>query len=251
MHGGAFANPINGLARTIAEMHDADGRVTLEGFYDDVVPVTDAERGAWASLPFDEAAYAASLGVERLGGGEAGRGVLERLWARPTLDCNGIVGGYTAAGSKTIIPAGASAKISMRLVPRQDPERIVSALRRFVASHTPAGLASSVQVNALARPVLVAPDSPAMAAARAAVAEAFGREPVMIRAGASVPVTECIQRLLGVDPLMMGCSLPDDRVHAPNEKYAVDMFRGTAVAAAALMNNLASAAKAAPGGSGP
>jgi acetylornithine deacetylase/succinyl-diaminopimelate desuccinylase-like protein len=162
MHGGAVANPINGLARMIAGMHDANGRVTLEGFYDGVVCVTDAEREAWAALPFDEPAYAASLGVEQLGGGEAGRGVLERLWARPTLDCNGIVGGYTAPGSKTIIPAAASAKISMRLVPRQDPERIVSALRRFVASHTPAGLASSVQVNALARPVLVPPDSPAI-----------------------------------------------------------------------------------------
>ncbi len=256
VYGGVVANPLNGLARLLAAMHDDDGRVTIDGFYDDVLDITDDERRRWASLPLDEAAWREQLGLEALGGGERGYSVLERAWARPTLDCNGIVGGYTGAGSKTIIPAEASAKVSMRLVPRQEPRRIVAAFREFVAAHTPAGLRAAVKVNATARPVIVARDSAAMTAARAALREAFidaGRTPAardvaMIRCGASVPVTEVLQRVLGMEPVLLGCSRPDDNIHSPNEKYALEMLWGTAEAAAAMMGHLARPALArAPG----
>lgn len=238
VHGGAVANPINALARLVGQMHDDDGRITLPGFYDDVAPVRQQELEAWRQLPFDEGAYAAGMGLDALGGGERGRGVLERRWARPTLDANGIFGGYTDEGAKTIIPARATVKISTRLVPHQAPERIVTAFESFVAERTPPGLRSSVHVHAGARPVLLNPDSPAMAAGAAALAEAFGRPPVLIRSGASVPITEMIQRLLGLDTVLMGFGLPEDRIHSPNEKFDLAQLYGGSVAAAAFLGNL-------------
>ena len=238
-YGGEVANPINGLAAMIAACHDADGRVAIPGFYDDVVPLTDQERAAWRALPIDEAADAAAVGVRVLAGGERGLPPLERRWARPTLDANGIVGGYVGPGAKTIIPARASAKISMRLVPNQDPHAIARAFAEFVSAVTPPGLGADVQVRATARPVLLSTDTPAMAAGRAAMAEAFGREPAMIRCGASVPAVELIQRLLGTEAVLLGFSLPDDNVHAPNERFGLDQFRRGAIAAAAFMGNLA------------
>ncbi|MBS3733649.1 MAG: dipeptidase [Phycisphaerae bacterium] len=239
LHGGAAANPADALARLVAALHDETGTVTLDGFYDAVRPVTDAERAAWRELPFDEAAYAASLGVSALGGGEAGRGVLERLWARPTLDANGLVAGYTGEGAKTIIPSRATAKVSCRLVPDQDPQQVVAAFRDFVAARTPEGLTADVRVHATARPFLVPLDEPVLRAGREALQEAFGCPPAMIRCGASIPVAECIQRTLDLPTALLGCTLPDDNPHAPNEKYALAMLRGTAAAIAALMGNLA------------
>ncbi len=239
VHGGAVANPANALAKMVAQMHDTDGRVTIPGFYDDVLPLDPAERDAWEALPFDESAYAADLKLDALGGGEAGYSVLERLWARPTLDCNGIVGGYTAPGAKTIIPAQASAKISMRLVADQRPERIVEGFRRFVAERTPPGVTADVRVAAEARPVVLATDSPAMTAGKDACAEAFGREPAFIRCGASVPVTELIQRVLHMDAVLLGFGLPSDRPHSPNERFRLDHFHRGALAAAAFLQNMA------------
>jgi len=238
LHGGAVVNPLNALAAMIAGLHDADGRVALAGYYDDVLPATDAERAAWAALPFDEGAYAASLGTSPAGG-ERGLGVLERRWARPTLDCNGIVGGYGGEGSKTVIPATATAKISMRLVPHQRPEKVLASFRRYVDERTPRGVRAAVRVSAEARPVLVGPDTPAVGAARDALAEAFDADAAMVRNGASVPVTELIQRVLGIDPILMGLGLPDDNLHAPNERFGLQQFHRGAVAAAALMHNLA------------
>ncbi|MBL7132510.1 MAG: dipeptidase [Phycisphaerae bacterium] len=237
-YGGLVRNPANALAAMVASMHDADGRVTVEGFYDDVVAVTDDERRMWRSLPFEEEQLAASLGVEALAGGEDGCAALVRRWARPTLDCNGIVGGYTQAGSKTIIPARASAKISMRLVANQDPEKVAEAFKRFVAARTPPGVRSEVAVSAKARPVVLSTDSPAMRAAKAAMAEAFGAEVALVRSGASVPVTELIQRLLGLDAVLMGFGLPDDGMHGPNERLKLDQLWRGSVASAALMHNL-------------
>ena len=238
LHGGPVVNPLNALARMIAAMHDEAGRVTLGGFYDDVLPLTEAEREAWAKLPFDESAYAATIGAD-LAGGEAGRSVLERRWARPTLDVNGIVGGYQGEGAKTVIPSAATAKISMRLVPDQRPGKVVEAFRKWVAENTPAGVRAEVKVGAEARPVLVPLESPAMAAAREALAEAFGGEVAMVRNGASVPITELIQRVLGVEPILMGFGLPDDNLHAPNEHFAVEQFERGTVASAAMLYNLA------------
>ena len=238
LHGGVVVNPLNALARMVAAMHDENGRVALPGFYDDVLPLDPAERALWDKLPFDEREYAAALGVEPVGG-ERGVDLLTRRWARPTLDCNGIVGGYQGEGSKTVIPARATAKISMRLVERQRPERVVECFKRFVAESTPAGVTASVKTFAEARPVLTPIDSPAVAAARAAMTEAFGGEVAMVRNGASVPITELFQRILGVDPILMGFGLPTDNLHAPNEHFELDQFYRGIVAAAAMMNNLA------------
>jgi len=243
LYGGLLANPINALAKMIAAMHDGNGRVTIPGFYDDVLPLGADERKAWAELPFDEARTAADLGVEVLAGGEKGLAPLERNWARPTLDCNGVVGGYTGPGAKTVIPAEASAKISMRLVPDQRPESIVAGFGEFVSANTPPGMSAAVRVHAQSRPVLLNKDSPAIAASRRALSEAFGGPCALIRCGASVPVTELIQRLLGLDAALMGFGLPHDRLHSPNERFALRQFYGGAVASAALMQNLAEASQ--------
>ncbi|MCE5278672.1 MAG: dipeptidase [Planctomycetaceae bacterium] len=239
-YGGAAANPVNALTAMIASLHDASGRVTLKGFYDDVLPLTDAERRAWETLPFDESAMATFLGVRdgRLGGGEKNLPALQRLWARPTLDCNGIVGGYTGKGSKTIIPARASAKFSMRLVANQNPWKIEQALAEFVAANTPPGLASDLVFHASSRPVMLATQSPSMTAAQAAVSEAFGKSPVLIRCGASVPVTELIQRVLGLDAVLMGFGLPEDNLHSPNEHFKLDQLYRGSIASAALLEHL-------------
>jgi len=238
LNGGAVTNPVNALARLVAGMHDGNGRVTLPGFYDDVLSLTDAERAQWEALGFDEAQYAQGLGVEALGGGEAGLSVLERRWSRPTLDANGFVGGYTGVGAKTIIPAEASAKISMRLVPNQDPDRVVEGFRQYVAANTPPGIRADVKLSAGARPVMIAPHSPAMEAGKVAMAEAFGRDAAMVRCGASVPITELFQRLLALDAVLMGFGLPGDNLHSPNEHYRLEQFYGGAVASAAMMCNI-------------
>ncbi|MFP4435409.1 MAG: dipeptidase [Phycisphaerae bacterium] len=241
VNGGGPANPVNALAALVGGMHDADGRVTLPGFYDDVAELTDAERAEWAALPFDEGEYAEAMGVTELGGGEKGYTALERRWGRPTLDCNGIVGGYTGPGDKTIIPSSASAKLSMRLVPDQDPARVFAGLERYVRENTPPGVEASVELHAGARAVMLATDSPAMRAARTACQEAFGRWPALIRCGASVPVTEVFQRLLGLDAVMLGLGLPDDNIHSPNERFKLSQLLGGAAASAALLGELGQA----------
>jgi len=238
IHGGAPANPINVLAAMIAEMHDARGAVAIPGFYDDVLELSPQERREWQALPFDEAAYGASLGLDALGGGEAGYPVLERRWSRPSLDCNGIVGGYGGRGTKTIIPASATVKISMRLVCNQDPDRIITGFAAFVEGHRRPGTAVEFSVQSKSRPVLLNRSSPAMTAAVAAMEEAFGRRAAMIRCGASVPVTEVFQRLGGLDAVLMGFGLPDDNLHAPNERFRLDQLWRGAVASAAMMRYL-------------
>jgi len=238
IHGGAVVNPLNALCRMIAAMHDDRGRVALPGFYDDVLELSEPERESWEKLPFNPDRYAADLGTQPAGG-EQGLGLLERRWARPTLDCNGIVGGYQHAGSKTVIPAAATAKISMRLVPNQRPRKIVEALRQFIGDNTPPGVRASLKVSAEARPVLICPDGPAIGCAKEALKEAFGAETAMVRNGASVPITELIQRLLKIDPILMGLGLPDDNLHAPNERFRLDQFHHGIVAAASLLGRLA------------
>jgi acetylornithine deacetylase/succinyl-diaminopimelate desuccinylase-like protein len=239
MHGGAVANPINALARMIAEMHDADGRVTVPGFYDDVLALEEAERAEWRKLPFNADEYAAGLGLDELGGGEKALDPLQRRWARPTLDCNGIFGGHLGAGAKTIIPSSATAKITTRLVPHQDPKRIAEGFRQFLAKHTPPGTKATMSVSAGARPVLVARDSAAVDAAKAAIRYAFGREPIPVRCGATVPATELIQRLLGLDPALVGFGLPDDHGHGPNEHFHLKQLWRASLTSAAFMQRLA------------
>ena len=241
-HGGAVRNPLNALCRMVAQMHDDNGRVTIPGFYDDVAPLDGAERKRWAALPMDEKAYAREVGAEPTGG-EAGLSVLERRWARPTLDCNGLTGGHQGAGSKTVLPAKASAKISMRLVHNQRPEKVLEGFQQFVREHTPYGIRATVTVSAGALPVMVPPDSPAIQAASAALREGFGKDVALIRNGASVPITELFQRVLGIDPVLMGFGLPDDRLHAPNERMRLGQFYGGIVASAAMLCNLAGKGK--------
>jgi acetylornithine deacetylase/succinyl-diaminopimelate desuccinylase-like protein len=202
-----------------------------------VLEVADAEREAWKALPFDPRRYAADVGAEPLGG-ERGRNLLERLWARPTLDCNGIVGGYQGEGAKTVIASSATAKISMRLVPNQRPEKVVECFRRYVAGNTPPGVRAEVKVSAQARPVLMARDGAGIAACRRALKEAFGAEPALVRNGASVPITELIQRVLKADPLVVGFGLPDDNLHAPNEHFRLEQFHGAMATSAALLHDL-------------
>jgi len=238
-HGGAVRNPLNVLAGLVAALHDDRGRVTIPGFYDRVLEPSQQERAEWAKLPFDEAAYAASLGLEALTGGEQGWAALERRWARPTLDCNGMIGGYTGPGAKTIIPASARAKLSMRLVSRQNPREIVANLDVFLHRLCPPGVTVEVQLLSQADPVLLATDSPATHAARESLLEAFGHPPAMIRCGASVPVTELVQRLLGLDAVLMGFGLPSDNLHGPNEHLRLEQLWGGSLAAAAFMHNLA------------
>ena len=239
LYGGAVTNPTNALAKMVAAMHDDAGKVTLPGFYDDVIELTDVERDEWAGLPFDESEYAASIGVSALGGGEKGLSVLERQWARPTLDCNGIVGGYIEAGAKTIIPAQATAKISMRLVPGQNPEKILASFDEFVAANTPNGVTAEVKPHATAKPLMLDRNSPAIQAGCAAMQEAFGGEVSLIRCGASVPVVELIQRILGVETAMLGFGLPSDNLHSPNEHFRLEQLYGGSIATAAFMGNLA------------
>jgi acetylornithine deacetylase/succinyl-diaminopimelate desuccinylase-like protein len=239
IYGGIVANPLNVLVDIVAAMRGADGKVTIPGFYDDVIPVGDDELASWASLPFDEVAFATNVGLESLGGGEEGLAPLLRRWGRPTLDVHGVVGGYTGPGAKTVIPARASAKISMRLVANQDPDQIVEAIRQFVADRTPAGIRSSIQDFSSGRPVLLRTDGWAIQAGKAALTEAFNMDVAWVRYGASVPVTEVFQRLMGLDSVMLGFGLPDDALHSPNEKLGLEQFYTGAVTAATFLSELA------------
>lgn len=245
LHGGALANPINALAKIIAAMHDDNGHVTIPGFYDDVLPTSDAEREAWTALPFDEIAYAAEHGVKTLAGGEQDRSLFERLWSRPTLDCNGITGGFTGQGIKTIIPSEASTKVTMRLTNDQKPGKIAEGFKQFVAQHTPPGVTVTVTVNPGANPVLLKTDTPEMQAACHALTEAFGNEVAMTRCGASIPITEVIQRIMGLDAILMGFGLPDDNLHAPNEKFSLEQLWLGSQASAAFLQIMAQQASTA------
>lgn len=232
--GGAAPNPINGLAKMIAALHDDAGRVAVPGFYDAVLDITPEEREVFGRAPFDEAALMEELGVSALPG-EAGYTALERLWARPTLDCNGIGGGFQGEGSKTVIPAHAMAKISCRLVPNQTPQEITQKLGDYLRSLAPEGL--SVEVIDLhgGDGALTPLTSGAVQAAGRALAEVYGKETVFARTGGTIPVASTFQKKLGADVVFVGLGLESDRAHSPNEKFdLVNYYRGIEVSAALL-----------------
>jgi len=224
LFGGSALNAVNLLARILGGLHDAEGRVQIPGFYDGLVMPSDEVRAQWAALGFDEGAYLGDIGLS-VPAGERAYPALERIWARPTADLNGIWGGYTGPGAKTVIAAEAFAKLSFRLVPGQDPERIVEGLRRFIAERCPADAKAEVTVLSAAPAAVMADSGPVFAAARAALAAEYGRPTVMAGEGGSIPVVASFRRMLGLDSLMMGFGLPDDRIHSPNEKFELACLR--------------------------
>ncbi|WP_329787675.1 M20/M25/M40 family metallo-hydrolase [Lentzea sp. DG1S-22] len=240
--GGAIPNPATALAKLVAALHDDDHRIRLEGFYDDVREPTAQEREDYASLPFDEERWLANNG----GGaqatqGEPGYTTLERIWVRPTAEVNGISGGYTGPGFKTIIPASATAKISFRLVPDQHPDKVAAQLREFVREHTPRGIRSEVVLRGEGvPPYAIRPDDPANEAVVEAMSLAFDEPVRFARAGGSGPAA-LLQALAGVPLVYLGATLPDDRVHAPNERVVVPLLLKGAEAAAHLWRILAQA----------
>ena len=238
MYGGSARNPINLLTRILGELQDEDGRVQIPGFYDGVEPVSNAQAAQWAELGFDEARFLGDVGLS-VPAGERGFGALERLWARPTCDLNGIWGGYTGDGSKTVIAAEAHAKLSCRLVGRQDPEKIVAGIREFVQARLPKDCTAEVQVFALAAPVVVPVENRFVAAAKEILTDEFGKAPAMIGCGGSIPVVESFRRILGLDSLLMGFGLDDDQVHSPNEKFEWRCLTRGARAQARLLGALA------------
>jgi acetylornithine deacetylase/succinyl-diaminopimelate desuccinylase-like protein len=238
LFGGAVANPANVLCELVASLHDADGRVNIPGFYDDVVPLQPRERELWAKLPFSEDQIKHDLGVGVLPG-EKGYTALERKWARPTCDVNGITTGFQGEGAKTVIPAKASAKVSMRLVPNQDPQKIHELFAKAIRDRCPAGVSVEVHNHSLADATLVPLGSRAMDLAADALRVGFGQEPTFMCEGGSIPVVALLKRVLGIDTLLAGFGLPDDRVHSPNEKFDLDAFYGGARTCAALYARLA------------
>ncbi|HTR97745.1 MAG TPA: dipeptidase [Candidatus Acidoferrales bacterium] len=236
--GGAVQNPANALAAIIAGLKDPDGRVTVPGFYDRVRPLTDAERAAMRALPFDEAGFLRESGAPAPFG-EKGFTTMERITARPTLDVNGIWGGYIGDGAKTVLPSVASAKISMRLVPDQDPDDLLPRYEAHVRALAPPGVTVRIKADHGAVPFITAPDHPMMQAAVRALARAWTKPPALIREGGSIPVMATFQDVLGLPSILMGFGLHDDQVHAPNEKFSLSSFHGGTRSCAYLYEELA------------
>jgi acetylornithine deacetylase/succinyl-diaminopimelate desuccinylase-like protein len=220
--GGGVPNPAHALAALLAGLHDADGRVTLPGFYDDVLPLTEEERALLAKLPFDERSWLADAGDSGATYGEAGHSTLERIWARPTAEVNGLWGGHTGPGGKTIIPQAAHAKLSFRLVADQQPGKVIDALRAYVDANLPAGVTATVTERGGVRPCRSAIDSPGVAAARRAMQRAFGTEVLFTKEGGSGPEAD-LADILGAPLVFVAVGLDADRIHAPNEY--VDLSR--------------------------
>jgi acetylornithine deacetylase/succinyl-diaminopimelate desuccinylase-like protein len=224
MYGGAAPNPFMALAQMLARLKDEDGHILIPGFYDDIIPPSPEELAAWRSLPFDEEQYRIAEVGSRSLVGEAGYTVLERTWARPTLDVHGIPGGFIGAGAKTVIPAKALAKVSMRLVPGMTPAKSFALYQSYVGKIAPAGVSVEVRLIHSGDPCLVRVDNPYIQAATRALKEVWGKETVFIRSGGSIPIVGDFDRHLGMPSVMMGFGLPDDNIHAPNEKFHLKNF---------------------------
>jgi len=236
--GGGVPNPVHALAKLLAGLHDDDGRVTLPGFYDDVLPLSEQERDLLAKLPFDEQGWLADAGDSGAAHGEAGYSTLERIWARPTAEVNGVWGGHTGPGPKTIIPREAHAKLSFRLVADQEPADVIASLRKYINSSTPNGLVASVTAGPAVRPCRSAIDSPAVAAARRAMEQAFGREVLFTKEGGSGPEAD-LADILGAPLVFLAVGLDADRIHAPNEYVDLSRLLRGAESAAYLWEELA------------
>ncbi len=239
MFGGAVPNPALALARILARLHDADGRIAIPGLYDDLLPVPDVEREAWATLPWNADWFERTTGATSVAG-EAGRPVLERVWARPTAEINGLTSGHQGAGTKTIIPARASAKLSFRLAPAQDPDRVADAVIAWFRGELAAeGARGDVTFDHGGHPFYTSPEDPFLQAAIAALAESFGRPPALTREGLSIPVAALLQRELGAPVVLAGLGLPDCNAHSPNESYPLAHLEAGANLFAALVRHFA------------
>ena len=224
-YGGTIANPLHALAELVASLHRPDGTIAVAGFYDDVEPLSAETRARIAAVPFDEAEYLERLGVAELHG-EPGYSTYERTWVRPTLEVNGMWGGFQGEGNKTVLPNAAHAKLTCRLAPHQEPSRITALVREHIERHAPRGVRVEVcSMGAGAGPYVVPSDHPGVAAAHAVLTDVYGREPYHIRSGGSVPITGMLLSTLGAYSIPLGFALKDERSHAPNEFYRLTSFR--------------------------
>lgn len=223
MYGGAAANPIRVLAKILAGLHDETGRVTLPGFYDDVDELPDEIRAQWQNLPFDHAKFLGDVGLS-VPAGEQDRTPMEMLWSRPTCEFNGIAGGYAGAGFKTVLPAEARAKVSFRLVSRQDPAKIRAAFRAYVTSCLPPDCTATFGPHGNSPASVMEISDPAFEAARAALSEEWGLPAAYVGSGGSIPIAGYFKTYLGMDAMLIGFAKDDDQIHSPNEKYDVESF---------------------------
>jgi acetylornithine deacetylase/succinyl-diaminopimelate desuccinylase-like protein len=237
--GGAVANPAIVLAQMLAQMKDRGGRVRIPGFYDDVVPLQDEERKAWGSLPFNEKKYKKDFGIPKVYG-ETDYTTLERTWARPTFEVNGLLSGFTGEGAKTVLPAVAMAKVSMRLVPNQDPDTIAKLFEAYVHDVAPKTVEVKVTRMHGGKPWMTSYDNPFVQAAGRAIEKGFGQKPVFTREGGSIPVVSTFQEELGVPSVLFGIGLPDENAHAPDEKLDLGNFHNGIIASAYLYEEIAS-----------
>ena len=236
--GGAVANPAFVLASVLAQMKDRGGRIKIPGFYDDVRPLRDAERAEWKKLPFNETRYRKDLGAPRLFG-ESGYSTLERVWARPTFDVNGLLSGFTGEGAKTVLPAVAMAKVSMRLVPDQDPNKIAELFEQHLKKVTPKTVELKITRMHGGKPWMTEFDNKYVRAAGRAIEKGFGKAPVFNREGGSIPVVSTFQEDLGLPSVLFGVGLPDENAHAPNEKLDLSNFHNGIIASAFLYDEVA------------
>ena len=238
--GGAVANPAMVLAQVLTQMKDRGGRIKIPGFYDTVVPLTDEERQAWQTLPFNEKKYRKDFGIPKVSG-ETGYSTLERTWARPTFEINGLLSGFTGEGAKTVLPAVAMAKVSMRLVPNQDPDKIAELFEAYVRKVTPKTVELKVTRMHGGKPWMTSYDNAYVQAAARAIEQGFGQKPVLTREGGSIPVVSTFQEELGLPSVLFGVGLPDENAHAPNEKLDVSNFHNGIIASAILYDEIAKA----------
>jgi acetylornithine deacetylase/succinyl-diaminopimelate desuccinylase-like protein len=236
--GGAVVNPAFALSQILAQMKDRSGRIKIPGFYDDVVALQEEERQAWASLPFNEKSYRKDFGIPKVFG-ETGYSTLERTWARPTFEVNGLLSGFTGEGAKTVLPAVAMAKVSMRLVPNQTPDKIAELFEAHLRDVAPKTVELKITRMHGGKPWMTSYDNPYVQAAGRAIERGFGRKPVFTREGGSIPVVSTFQEELGLPSVLFGVGLPDENAHAPNEKLDVANFHGGVISAAYLYEEIA------------
>jgi acetylornithine deacetylase/succinyl-diaminopimelate desuccinylase-like protein len=237
--GGTVANPAMVLAQMLAQMRDKGGRIKIPGFYDDVRPLTDAERAEWKKLPFNDTRYRKELGAPKLFG-ESGYTTNERRWGRPTFEVNGLLSGFTGEGAKTVLPATAMAKVSMRLVPDQHPDKIAELFDAYVRKIAPKTVELKITRMHGGKPWMADFDNIFVRAAGRAIEQGFGKEPVFCREGGSIPVVSTFQEELGIPSVLFGVGLPDENAHAPNEKLDLANFHGGIVSAAILYEEIGS-----------